>query len=73
MKGRFRDRVRLSTPQLEFLPREKEGRLRRGLSVDSIKLTDDTIVKRLENEQIQYEIENLKYVNMFFFFEKEIN
>jgi len=45
-------RVRHSSPELEFLPIERLGRLRRGLSMESSLLIDGKTINHLRNDQL---------------------
>ncbi|CAF3477887.1 unnamed protein product [Rotaria socialis] len=63
MKSRLRSRQRLSTPQLEYLPREKLGRTKRILSLGISPSENDNYINSLDNKQLVQEIDGLKQEN----------
>jgi hypothetical protein len=52
MQNRSRDRVRHSNPHLEFLPTEKLGRLKRGLSLEVSSTINDETINRFRNNHL---------------------
>ena len=52
MQNRLRDRVRHSNPHLEFLPTEKSGRLKRGLSLEISPIINDETINRFRNNHL---------------------
>ncbi|CAF1601564.1 unnamed protein product [Rotaria magnacalcarata] len=63
MKSRLRSRQRFSTPQLEYLPRERLGRTKRILSLGVSPSKNDNYINSLDNEQLIQEIDSLKEEN----------
>ncbi|CAF1940857.1 unnamed protein product [Rotaria magnacalcarata] len=63
MKSRLRSRQRFSTPQLEYLPRERLGRTKRILSLGISPSKNDNYINSLDNEQLIQEIDSFKEEN----------
>jgi hypothetical protein len=61
MTNRLINRIRHSNPDLEFLPIERIGRLKRGLSLEATPLTnDDTLIDSFRNEILMKAIDKIE-------------
>ncbi|CAF4388972.1 unnamed protein product [Rotaria sp. Silwood2] len=63
MKNHLADRFRRTSSYEVTLPTEKVGRIRRGFSLEVSSLETDTIINRIQNEQLKEVIHKIKKEN----------
>jgi hypothetical protein len=60
MNNRLTKRIRYSNPQLEPLPIERLGRVRRGLSMEIPSSIDDETIDNFRNDQLMEAIKRIE-------------